>query len=1753
MWKKSLNEFQKRFWIEEKMNRDSRNNVGKVFKIEGEFKPGVFEKALLALADRFQILSSVVCEERDGGVWIPVREASGFIIFEDYTGDGKSGEAEKRITEFCRYRFDLYTERSLRILVLQKESREWYIVFLFHHICIDWLSLGEFLRLTGVYYQTVLAGISLDEFVEIKDLPNDCITCEMPESARTYWLDFFNGRAKEIIFPGFSGYRDNDRPGDSLDFELGLELSRAIKQLAASEKTTCFRILSVVWLWALSRFSHNNEVVTSYTVNLRPKEFDGQLGPFINNLPFFLDFTEQKSFREYLEILSAQRREQKKFQSGVFTGLVSLLRKEHLLNAGDGFLNTCINYISRNELLYLDLAATRSCFYKDIVPVSGFDLLFEADDAETCRCRIVYGASFPSEFVVGMKDAILTVLRAVSANPGVVLHSVCLIPDEKLECWINRGKGISSDLSFCKTTFPAFFSGIVERHRERTALIYGKEHYTYGDLDEWSEAIAGYIRRMADEKECSAKSPVGVLLDRGAGMIAGIIGILKSGTAYVPLDPGNPDERLQFILDDCAIKLVLTSGDLRHRICGGIETLLLEKAGKSAGISQQCAAVPEDWAYVIYTSGTTGQPKGIPIAHFRLMHMLRELSQAYGVTEQDVILQFASINFDASVVDIFLTLSVGASLVVASHEERRSPGRLLKLLEQEKVTCATIPPAFLSVMETQELPDLDLLVVAGDTTPVETLSRWGKGRRLINAYGPTENTVCTTLCALSDSSPAYDIGGTLKNVSCYVLDEALLPVPDGVLGELCIGGIQLTEGYINLQELNREKFIANPFVSAEDNERGTNLRLYRSGDLVRRLYNGHLEFFGRTDFQVKIRGLRIETGEIESWICKFPGVVQALVMMRETDGQKNLIAYFQVEDVLCFSLAGLKEFLRKHIPGYMCPAFLIPLNKFPLNMNGKIDRKALPEAGYEKKECVREEKTLLTLAERCLARLWEECLGVTPVGREDHFFYLGGDSIQAIRLALRIEEEFKVDFGVADIFTYPVLAEQALRIAAGNTGYDLQNMNISNYLALSPVQLNLWTVCKLSPVFSAAYHVPLVVHLTGDLDSGVLEKAVNLLLMKAEGLRMYFPAGETGIPCIRTGEFGNLPLCVEEVADPGKVTEKLISLGFDLEKGPLYRIVLLKCGENNYQLICVFHHLIVDGWSVGWMLGKLSEMYNDGCNGRTIDLPDQSYSFMDYARRENLFSESREFKQQYFFWQNYLADCPPLDFGRETGRISGQGHILFEVSEEQLRNIQDFCIPQGITLFTYLLDAWQRTIACYTNADDFITGIVSAGRDDCRFREVVGYFVHLLPVRAISGSYGHNTERLKQLSKDLAGVYAHERVSLDKILERRLKINNVFILQPEIPEIFLQGLICRINTPVVPYAKFDLVLELNRKGGRLSGSLGYATDIFECGVVERIKDEFLLQAVRTLEDTGEMLAAEGECAEEKWLASIVCKLLKKSKVSVAENLFEAGLSSLGAIILVTQAEKAGIPVSVSDVYAGKTIREIVKARKSLWYRWYREEDCGKPVVVLVCGDPFFDTFYKEFAELLSVTYSLFIIESYHLMPGYCQCSFNELVDRYIDYIKTNLIGKTIFAFSGFCVGGELALSIAGSWYKQSGIRAEVWMMDSFVRGTEEKPVYCLDEKNEKRNMTNQRLIATEKLEFYPGKVSLILASRLASELPDVDIPESQMQYLSDDFQKNRINWKKLIPHIIIHFIDCTHLTFFRDGNPAEIINLLTNE
>ena len=868
------------------------------------------------------------------------------------------------------------------------------------------------------------------------------------------------------------------------------------------------------------------------------------------------------------------------------------------------------------------------------------------------------------------------------------------------------------------------FRNIVEQHSSDTALKFGHQSATYQELDLLSDKIA----QLIIESDISPKeSPfIGLYSSRTFYTIPMMLGIWKAGFAYVPMDPKLSSERIEYILDDCKLRLILTDCDAPTAVYPQINWLKINETILKEICPTTISVQANRYAYVIYTSGTTGRPKGSPITQAGLRNLIEARQQLIPPVDNTLETSLASIVFDYSIWEIFCPLMTGTPVYFLSEQERNNPQLIAELLEKQPVTTFSITPTHLSVIPFRHYPYLKYLTVAGESCPEHLIRKWQEVCKVINAYGPTETTVVTVAGIMTSDGPANDIGMPLQGVSCYILDEHLNQVPQGTRGELYIGGVQLSDGYLNNEDLKKQRFIVNPFANQDPSVP----ILYASGDLVYQQPDGHIIYCGRKDSQVKIRGFRIELGEVKTAIERCESVESAAVEAAIHGSQKYLRAFVKPA-VSPFNPLQLREELKGKLPPYMIPSRIIEVSVIPKTINGKTDFKAL--SAMIPSEHLQDEVS--GDVERAIAAIWHHVLGdATPFDSDSDFIGVGGDSISVILMTEQIRQHFNIQITIEDVYSNLKLRQLAAFVGSavqrGNNLSPTSKVTDTQAVPLSYHLQNVYVHCQLNQQASLAYNLVELIPFGLSLNKDQLLTAWNKLVQIQDALRTTFFTDSTGKHYLRVNDIEPLTDIPEYSIADDEAAKILITEGlsrpYDLKHGPLYFLELYHYADGRYLLAIYIHHLISDGWSLDELSKQLCALYEQ----KAVTLTDSfaNYVFDTYEKEHSaLGTDSKQ------YWDNYLQEVPDLKlpgFKTDSDNTNyATGCVSTHLDPALSEAIQLYCSQHNVTLFSFLSSAFMLVISRISRQQQFTIGYPSSGRLSSADFDVLGYYVHPYPLK----------------------------------------------------------------------------------------------------------------------------------------------------------------------------------------------------------------------------------------------------------------------------------------------------------------------------------------------------------------------------------------------------------------------------------------
>ncbi len=1062
-----------------------------------------------------------------------------------------------------------------------------------------------------------------------------------------------------------------------------------------------------------------------------------------------------------------------------------------------------------------------------------------------------------------------TLLKGAANQPNLPIAQLPLLTQQEHAQLITEWNQTQADLP--NALVHQLFEAQVEQNPHAVALVYDQQQISYGELNERANQLARHLHT------CGIKHGdlVGICMERSMEAIVGFLAVMKAGAAYVPIDPAYPQDRRDFMIADTQIKVLLTQERLVSNL--GLDTATVEVLPVDTAwerVEQQSAdnlqndGDTTDTAYVIYTSGSTGKPKGALVPQQALVNHNLAIAQQFSLQADDRVLQFASLSFDVAGEEIYPTLLSGATLVIHPSGQAPSIIEFLQELEAQQISVLNLPTPYwhewthaLGDEETLFPTHLRLLVIGSERAAPERLAVWQektpKRVPLFNAYGLTETTITSLLHNVPYqplTSSEVPIGKPIANTQVYILDPFMQPVPVGVAGELYIGGVALANGYLNRPDLTSEKFIDNPF------DAGT--KLYKTGDLMRYLADGSIEFLGRIDQQAKIRGYRIELGEIEAALAEHPQVQTSVVIVREDKPEhKYITAYFVPQGEEPPTALSLRTFLKARLPEYMVPSTFVSMEAIPLTANGKVDRRGLPVPQQAHSSTDHAYIAPRTTTEQTLAKLWSDILNANRVGIHDDFFDLGGHSLLAARLAAQIRKAFGVELPLTTVFEARTVATLAEHLEAPTTTVSaIVPLSRDDVLSQSFAQQRVWFLNELEPESRAAYNIPQAFHFTGKLNVAVLEQAISEIIGRHETLRTRLVLKD-GLPIQLIQPFQPTKLALTDLShlsNASQQAERIIfeeaRKPFDLARGSLIRTTLLKVSEQQHTLICNIHHIVADGWSMDLFGQELAALYSAFMEGKPSPLPELSIQYADYAQWQREWLQGDVLKQQLTYWQKQLAsdttvaELPPDHPRPPTQTFEGAAYH-FAIPQNLADALGDLSRQEGVTLFITLLTVLQTLLLRYTGSEQITVGTAVANRTREEIEQLIGFFVNTLVLR--TDVSGNPTFRalIKRVREVAFGAYAHQDLPFDQLVEAmrperdrsRTPLFQILFVWEEnpLPTLEFSGLTMHSELIDNHTAKFDLSVYMRDHDGKLTGYIEYNTQLFETVTIKRLLGHFV--------------------------------------------------------------------------------------------------------------------------------------------------------------------------------------------------------------------------------------------------------------------------------------------------------------------------
>lgn len=1322
-------------------------NIGAKISIEGSLNKDIFEQAYIALIQQHDAYRCFLKGDFDHAEMLLTKEVRPL----EYIDFSNKESKEVLVLEFMQKEFkkpfDIEKDKFLYRFVLIKVDEKFHYLFsVYHHIITDgWGTSLMFTRLVKNYNEILENGIVVTEYPysyeNFISEDENYFNSEDFNNAKQYWTEKFKTLPENLFQKLDSSKTTNN--SSRKEFIIKRAKYNELAKLASETKSTTFHIILAILYAYFGKKSQNELVSIGLPVlNRSGARFKKTVGLFMGVNPLLISIDEENTFFKLVEKIKNQLKQDYRHQRFPLGQLVNSLG---IFNQKERIFNITLSYEKQDYSSHFKDTITK------VVPLSHEServalalYIREFDETEDVKIDFDYNLNYFTQVSINkVTEHFQILMEEVLNNPNRKIKNLNYLTSEELHQLLYEFNDTKVDYPSNKTIVE-LFEEQVGRTPENIAVLDSKIKINYKELKEKSDRVARYlVFNLGKNNE-----PVGVLVDRSAELLVLLLGILKSGKCYIPIDPMLPKERIEYIINHSHASVIITeeaflqefnsieTADNKNKSTSNFidkDTLLQFENTQEVGILPK----PSDTVYIIYTSGSTGNPKGVEIGHQALTNFLTSIQNKPKVQPQDILYSVTTYSFDISILEFFTPLISGASVFIASKETLNNAEQLKAELENINPTIIQATPSFYQMLFNSGWNgNQDLKILCGGDSLNESLAEklLNHSKEVWNMYGPTETTIWSSTKKIEKPSDASNIGKPISNTQIYIVDKHHNLLPQNTVGRIFIAGDGLAKGYYKNETLTEEKFINNPFSTVEKN----NLKMYETGDLGKWNEEGEIEFLGRNDFQVKVRGFRIELGEIETKLQGYPNIKQAVADAKEVNGEKVLVAYYTKDNETIIDKTGLREYLQRKLPEYMVAGFFVELETIPLTPNGKIDRKSLPNVTGE--DLIRREYVAPgNETEKKLVEIWQQILGIEKVGITDNFFELGGHSLMAGKIMNTISKELNKEVSLKQIFQNQTI-ESLVKVFNDDSKEKtiIPKAEEKEFYALTPDQMNIWLAGQ-KEEFSNAYNMYSVFEVEGNFDNHLLEKSINRIIHENEILRTNFVEKEGGIFQFIKKEFGFEIDSIETTeADFISIIENYVSQSFNLETDLLLKTAIINCNEKKY-LVFLTHHIIVDGMSLEIILNRLITVYADDESEKSIN----SIQFKDYS--EWLFTQNnRSHENIHKFQWDINVKTKVLGNIQENGTIK---NINFQLAQGEYAQLKQISGLNKVTTFSIVLTLLSTVLNKIYQQSSISLGIVFSGRNNVQLEDAIGMFIKTLPIN-LSMNENTNFGYLAKLNQD---------------------------------------------------------------------------------------------------------------------------------------------------------------------------------------------------------------------------------------------------------------------------------------------------------------------------------------------------------------------------------------------------------------------
>lgn len=1525
---------QRRMWtVEQFGNTQGAYNMC-YYQELGAIDSEAVDQTIKTIVDRYEILrtSIVSIQGEQKQIIRPTAEVDFKVTKTDLRkAKNKSEEVKKLKQEGATIKYDLSKDLLIQANLVRLGDKEFGIIINLHHIVFDGWSkkvLDKEFNEIYQYFIGAVPALPARPKIQYKDYTSwqmDQIEQGLWGKHQQYWEKQFADRPAPLEFVQEKPRaKTKNYEGAGVNFLIDKPYIDQLKMLAQQEGASLFMGLLALVKLLLSRYTGQQDITVGTPIAGRDHvSLEDQLGFFVNTLALRTKLLAQDNFREVLDKIKKTTFGAYEHQQYPFDCLIQDLNLGHDMSRNPLFDVMVLLQNASGPVKYNEENKDEIGIEKEAL--SRFDMTFNFTESnEGVLVDINYSTHlFSEERMVQLARHFKALLQEALNSPELEIGRLNFLSTTEVEKIQQVYNDTKTDYPRNKT-IPQVFEETAKKYPNQVAVVLKDRKLTYQELDFQSNQVAQCLR---NEYQIVAGDIVGIMSDRSIDVIVNMLGVLKAGASYLPIDLTYPSDRIAYMNKDCNLRLMIHDNGIENLVESGnvryVDTAgLQQKAHTCSGESVDSGSTSASIAYVMYTSGSTGQPKGVQVGHRSIIRLVKNTNYIE-LSAEDKLLQTGSLSFDAATFEIYGMLLNGGELHMMPSEDLLHADRLKQKLIKDQISVMWLTSSWFNQLADDDIEifkGLRELLIGGEKISPKHVNKVRERYpelTIINGYGPTENTTFS-ICKRIDKTYHHEIplGRPIANSEVYILDGQCNIVPNQVVGEIYLGGDGLSLGYSNHPELNAEVFINHPFKKGE--------RLYKTGDLGYWLPNGEIGFKGRKDAQIKLRGFRIEPGEIESAISQHDDVLQSIVQIfQETNGEKSLVAYYTGAYV---STDELKKFLSKVLPKYMIPAMFCHLVDFPLTANGKLDYSMLPKPQSNISE--ENYQAPVTDTEKRIVAIWCECIGDKKIGVKDNFFEIGGHSLNATKMLFKLHKEFNVDLTLTDLFENPTVLELAHELSkrSEEVYQGLSQIEEQEYYAISNAQRRLWVIDQFEET-KGVYNIPNSIKILG-LNREVFEKTIDALIERHEILRTVFvqvdgePRQKVNslessgfrINFVDLTKSENIPFAFK------KLKEEESSFEFDLQVGPLFRITLVKIEDEVHRVLINMHHIISDGWSKMVLEREYEVIYEALIKDQPVVLEPLNFQYKDYSAWQKTMLDGGYWENHKNYWHTKMApELPvielPLDYQRPEERVyTGLGtHFLldYEFSDQ----ITQLCQKKGVTLFMGMMTFVELLLHKYTCQDDIIIGTPIAGRDKAELEDQIGFYVNTLALRCQFDKDDSISSLFDKVRSMMLEGYEHQQYPFDSLIDElaltwSVNRSPLFDVMVDLQnfgdseassklQTYQPGL-CRFDPVLI---KFDLSFTFTEVRNGIAVNVNYNHKLFSHGKIDRMIGHFINLIQACLTDSNQLVS------EIDYLGEV-----EKSKILSQYNDFESNTPPDKSLIQLFEEQVEKTPDNISLLY-----------------------------------------------------------------------------------------------------------------------------------------------------------------------------------------------------------------------------------------------